>query len=118
MWLWVDVVWDIGIEFGIVGVGKSDYCMEIIIFCVDSYDWVLCYLEVCFGDCFEGDLVCCDFIMNVMVVCVIVIGLGEFLDLFGGLVVLWVKVLDILVVLLGFFGDDLLWMLCVVWFVL
>ncbi len=43
---WADAVWDTGIEFGTVGVGKSDHRMEITTFRADSYDRVSRHPEV------------------------------------------------------------------------
>lgn len=91
---WADAVWDTGIEFGTVGVGKSDHRMEITTFRADSYDRVSRHPEVRFGDCLEGDLVRRDFTTNAMAVRVTATGPGEFLDPLGGLAALRAKVLD------------------------
>lgn len=91
---WADAVWDTGIEFGTVGVGKSDHRMEITTFRADSYDRVSRHPEVRFGDCLEGDLVRRDFTTNAMAVRVTATGPGEFLDPLGGLAALRAKVFN------------------------
>lgn len=108
---WADAVWDTGIEFGTVGVGKSDHRMEITTFRADSYDRVSRHPEVRFGDCLEGDLVRRDFTTNAMAVRVTATGPGEFLDPLGGLAALRAKVLDTPAAPSGSFGDDPLRML-------
>lgn len=116
----VDVVWDIGCEFGIIGSCFGNEMIEIIIYCSDVYDGLLCKLDVFFGDSFEVDLMCCDFMINVMVLWLFDLIYFELclIDLMGGIDDLFVFILCILSVFEIFFGDDLFWMLCVVCFVL
>ncbi|HKI39422.1 MAG TPA: CCA tRNA nucleotidyltransferase, partial [Mycobacterium sp.] len=63
---WADAVWDTGIEFGTVGVGKGGHRLEITTFRADAYDQVSRHPEVRFGDRLEDDLVRRDFTINAM----------------------------------------------------
>ncbi|OMC45518.1 CCA tRNA nucleotidyltransferase [Mycobacterium sp. IS-1264] len=108
---WADSVWDTGIAFGTVGVGKGDYRLEITTFRADSYDQVSRNPEVRFGDRLEDDLVRRDFTVNAMAVRVTPTGPGEFLDPLGGLAALRARVLDTPSVPSVSFGDDPLRML-------
>ena len=65
---WADALWDTGIEFGTVGVGKAGHRMEITTFRADTYDQVSRNPEVRFGDDLEDDLVRRDFTANAMAV--------------------------------------------------
>lgn len=107
------VQWDIGCVFGMIGVCVQWEQVEIIMYCVDSYDGVICKLIVEFGDMIDGDFVCCDFMVNFMVLQVFVV---KFVDLIGGVEDFIVGVLCIFVDFWVLFGDDLLWMLWVVCF--
>ena len=106
-----DAVWDTGIEFGTVGVGKDDYRLEITTFRADTYDQVSRNPEVRFGDRLEDDLVRRDFTANAMAVRVTPAGPGEFLDPLNGLAALRAKVLDTPAAPSVSFGDDPLRML-------
>ncbi|EUA08045.1 CCA tRNA nucleotidyltransferase [Mycobacterium kansasii 732] len=106
-----DAVWDTGIEFGTVGVGKSDYRLEITTFRAESYDQVTRHPEVRFGDRLDDDLVRRDFTVNAMAVRVTSNGPGEFLDPLGGLAALRDKKLDTPMAPSVSFGDDPLRML-------
>jgi len=64
---WVDVMWDVGCVFGIIGVWYCDDMVEIVMYCVEVYVIELCKFEVVYGESFEDDFVCCDFMINVMV---------------------------------------------------
>ncbi|OMC50975.1 CCA tRNA nucleotidyltransferase [Mycobacterium sp. IS-836] len=108
---WADSVWDTGIAFGTVGVGKGDYRLEITTFRADSYDQVSRNPEVRFGDRLEDDLVRRDFTVNAMAVLVTPTGPGEFLDPLGGLAALRARVLDTPSAPSVSFGDDPLRML-------
>ena len=58
---WADALWDTGIEYGTVGVGKAGHRLEITTFRADSYDQVSRNPQVRFGDSLEDDLVRRDF---------------------------------------------------------
>ena len=77
---WADAMWDTGIAYGTVGVGKAGQRLEITTFRADSYDQVSRNPEVRFGDRLEDDLVRRDFTANAMAVRITADGPGEFLD--------------------------------------
>lgn len=108
---WADNLWDTGIEFGTVGVGKDDQRLEITTFRADTYDRVSRNPEVRFGDRLEDDLVRRDFTVNAMAVRITSAGPGEFLDPLGGLAALRERVLDTPAAPEVSFGDDPLRML-------
>jgi poly(A) polymerase len=108
---WADNLWDTGIEFGTVGVGKGDYRLEITTFRADRYDQVSRNPEVRFGDRLDDDLVRRDFTVNAMAVRVTATGPGEFLDPLGGLAALRARMLDTPAAPSVSFGDDPLRML-------
>jgi poly(A) polymerase len=108
---WADSVWDTGIAFGTVGVGKGDYRLEITTFRADRYDQVSRNPEVRFGDRLDDDLVRRDFTVNAMAVRITPTGPGEFLDPLGGLAALGARVLDTASAPSVSFGDDPLRML-------
>jgi poly(A) polymerase len=104
-------VWDTGIKFGTVGVGRGEQRLEITTFRADTYDQVSRSPEVRFGDRLEDDLVRRDFTSNAMAVRITPTGPGEFLDPLGGLAALRVRVLDTPAAPSVSFGDDPLRML-------
>src|SRR5690554_5691479 len=53
---WADAVWDVGREFGTIGVRKDDHPLEITTYRTDAYDPASRKPEVRFGDTLEGDL--------------------------------------------------------------
>ncbi len=108
---WADAVWDTGIDFGTVGVGKGGHRLEITTFRADSYDQVSRHPEVRYGDRLEDDLVRRDFTVNAMAVRVTSDGPGEFLDPLGGLAALREQSLDTPAAPSVSFGDDPLRML-------
>lgn len=108
---WADNLWDTGIEFGTVGVGKGDRRLEITTFRADTYDQVSRNPQVCFGNRLEDDLVRRDFTANAMAVRITPDGPGEFLDPLGGLAALRQRVLDTPATPEESFGDDPLRML-------
>jgi poly(A) polymerase len=108
---WADAVWDTGIEYGTVGVGKDDYRLEITTFRADRYDQVSRNPEVRFGDRLDDDLVRRDFTVNAMAVRITSSGPGDFLDPLGGLAALRARVLDTPAAPSSSFGDDPLRML-------
>lgn len=108
---WADNLWDTGIQFGTVGVGKGDHRLEITTFRADTYDQVSRNPDVQYGDCLEDDLVRRDFTANAMAVRITPEGPGEFLDPLGGLAALRERVLDTPAAPEVSFGDDPLRML-------
>ena len=91
---WADALWDTGIEFGTIGVGKAGVRLEITTFRSDTYDQVSRNPEVRFGDNLGDDLVRRDFTANAMAVRITKDGPAEFHDPLGGLAALGAKVLD------------------------
>ena len=108
---WADALWDTGIEFGTVGVGKDGDRMEITTFRADAYDKVSRNPQVRFGERLEDDLVRRDFTVNAMAVRLTADGPAEFHDPLGGLAALRAKVLDTPSAPEISFGDDPLRML-------
>lgn len=112
---WADAMWDTGIEFGTVGVGKTWdgdlQRLEITTFRADSYDRVSRNPQVRFGDRLEDDLVRRDFTVNAMAVAITAVGPGEFIDPLGGLDAVRARVLDTPAGPEVSFGDDPLRML-------
>ncbi|QLL07450.1 CCA tRNA nucleotidyltransferase [Mycobacterium vicinigordonae] len=106
-----DALWDTGIEYGTVGVGKGEHRLEITTFRADTYDQVSRNPQVRFGDRLDDDLVRRDFTVNAMAVRVTSAGAGEFLDPLGGLAALRAGVLDTPAAPEVSFGDDPLRML-------
>ncbi|BDB45800.1 MULTISPECIES: CCA tRNA nucleotidyltransferase [Mycobacterium] len=106
-----DALWDTGIQYGTVGVGRGEHRLEITTFRADTYDHVSRHPDVRFGDRLEDDLVRRDFTVNAMAVRVTAAGAGEFLDPLGGLAALRAKVLDTPSAPEVSFGDDPLRML-------
>lgn len=108
---WAEAVWETGIDFGTVGVGRGGHRLEITTFRADAYDQVSRHPEVRFGDSLEGDLVRRDFTVNAMAVRLTPAGPGEFLDPLGGLAALGDRMLDTPAEPRVSFGDDPLRML-------
>ncbi len=108
---WADGLWDTGIEFGTVGVGKGNERLEITTFRADAYDRVTRNPQVRFGDRLDDDLVRRDFTVNAMAVRITPDGLGEFHDPLGGLAAVRAGVLDTPSTPEESFGDDPLRML-------
>lgn len=108
---WADAMWDTGIDFGTVGVGKSGHRLEITTFRADSYDQVSRNPQVRFGDSLTDDLVRRDFTANAMAVRITAEGPGEFLDPLGGLDAVRRRILDTPAGPEVSFGDDPLRML-------
>lgn len=108
---WADAMWDTGIDFGTVGVGKAGLRLEITTFRADSYDQVSRNPQVRFGDRLEDDLVRRDFTANAMAVRITADGPGEFLDPLGGLDAVRRRILDTPAAPQVSFGDDPLRML-------
>lgn len=79
---WADAIWDIGREFGTIGLRKGGLQLEVTTYRADDYDAGSRKPEVRFGDSLEGDLSRRDFAANAMA---IRLPSREFVDLFGGL---------------------------------
>lgn len=108
---WAEAMWDTGIDFGTVGVGKGAHRLEITTFRADRYDRVSRNPEVQFGHRLGDDLVRRDFTVNAMAVRITAAGPGEFIDPLGGLAALRAGVLDTPAPPSESFGDDPLRML-------
>ncbi|MDQ6657806.1 MAG: CCA tRNA nucleotidyltransferase [Actinomycetota bacterium] len=79
---WGDSLWDTGIDFGTVGVGKNGLLIEITTFRSDLYDGDSRNPVVTFGDTLSDDLQRRDFAINAMAISV---PDHVFTDPFGGL---------------------------------
>jgi len=108
---WADALWDTGIEFGTVGVGKGEQRMEITTYRADTYDRLSRNPQVRFGERLDDDLVRRDFTVNTMAVRITPDGPAEFHDPLNGLAALSDKVLDTPAAPEVSFGDDPLRML-------
>ncbi len=108
---WADALWDTGIEYGTVGVGKAGRRLEITTFRADSYDQVSRNPQVRYGERLDDDLVRRDFTVNAMAVRITGEGPGEFIDPLGGLAALRRRILDTPAAPEVSFGDDPLRML-------
>ena len=108
---WADAMWDTGIDFGTVGVGKAGHRLEITTFRADSYDQMSRNPQVRFGDRLADDLVRRDFTVNAMAVRITAEGPGEFLDPLDGLAAVRRRMLDTPAAPSVSFGDDPLRML-------
>ncbi|MEO3759732.1 CCA tRNA nucleotidyltransferase [Mycobacterium sp. B14F4] len=108
---WADALWDTGIDFGTLGVGKDGKRLEITTFRADTYDQVSRHPEVRFGDNLHDDLVRRDFTANAMAVRIGADGPAEFADPLGGLAALRARELDTPAAPEVSFGDDPLRML-------
>lgn len=108
---WADALWDTGIDFGTIGIGKDGHRLEITTFRADQYDQVSRNPQVRFGESLEDDLVRRDFTVNAMAVQITAAGPGAFLDPLGGLAALQSGVLDTPSAPEVSFGDDPLRML-------
>jgi len=108
---WAEAMWDTGIDFGTVGIGKAGHRLEITTFRADSYDQVSRNPQVQFGDRLEDDLIRRDFTANAMAVRITADGPGEFCDPLGGLADIRRRVLDTPAAPEMSFGDDPLRML-------
>jgi poly(A) polymerase len=79
---WADAIWDVGRDFGTIGLRKGDHQLEITTYRTDAYDEGSRKPDVKFGDSLDGDLSRRDFAVNAMA---IRLPSREFVDLFGGL---------------------------------
>ena len=65
---WADTVWDVGIEFGTVGVRKGDFTAEVTTYRQDVYREETRKPHVTFSESLSDDLVRRDFTINAMAV--------------------------------------------------
>ncbi len=79
---WADAIWDVGRDFGTIGLRKAGHQLELTTYRTDAYDEGSRKPEVQFGDTLDGDLSRRDFAVNAMA---IRLPSREFVDLFGGL---------------------------------
>ena len=79
---WADAHWDIGRDFGTIGLRKGPLQLEITTYRADVYDRTSRKPEVMFGESLEGDLVRRDFAVNAMAIRLPSL---EFVDVHGGL---------------------------------
>ena len=79
---WAEATWDMGREFGTIGLRHDGHDLEITTYRSDAYDASSRKPDVTFGDTIEGDLSRRDFAVNAMA---IRLPSREFIDLFGGL---------------------------------
>ncbi len=100
---WADTTWDIGRNFGTIGVRKGEYIVEITTYRADAYDGVTRKPVVSFGERLEDDLVRRDFTVNAMALRLP--GLS-FTDPHGGLADLAARVLRTPSAPEVSFGDD------------
>jgi poly(A) polymerase len=100
---WTDAVWDVGREFGTIAMRRGDAHIEITTYRSDEYDPTSRKPQVRFGDSLDGDLSRRDFAINAMAVR---LPSGEFVDNFGGLADLDVRIVRTPVAAGISFGDD------------
>ncbi|MEJ7634661.1 CCA tRNA nucleotidyltransferase [Aeromicrobium sp.] len=79
---WADAMWDVGREFGTIGLRKGHHDLEITTYRSDAYDSASRRPAVEFGETLDGDLSRRDFAVNAMA---IRLPSREFVDLYGGL---------------------------------
>lgn len=79
---WADAVWDVGREFGTIGLRKGEDTVEITTYRTDAYEPGSRKPSVAFGDTLEADLSRRDFTVNALAVR---LPGGEFVDAFGGI---------------------------------
>jgi poly(A) polymerase len=87
---WADKVWEIGIDFGTVGLRKGGTTFEITTYRTEHYDRTSRKPEVSYGGSLEDDLARRDFTVNAMAVR---LPRHELVDPFGGLADLQARVL-------------------------
>ncbi|WP_229052791.1 CCA tRNA nucleotidyltransferase [Aeromicrobium sp. Leaf350] len=100
---WADAVWDVGREFGTIGLRKGDDQLEITTYRTDEYDPASRKPVVAFGDTLAGDLSRRDFTVNAMAV---VLSTGGLVDPFDGLTALAERRLTTPVTAQQSFDDD------------
>lgn len=79
---WADALWEVGIEFGTIGLQKNSHNIEITTYRAEAYDENSRKPAVRFGDSLEDDLSRRDFTINAIA---IVLPEGSIFDPFGGM---------------------------------
>lgn len=79
---WADALWEVGIEFGTIGLQKNGHNIEITTYRAEAYDENSRKPAVQFGDSLEDDLSRRDFTINAIA---IVLPEGSIFDPFGGM---------------------------------
>ncbi|WP_340537697.1 CCA tRNA nucleotidyltransferase [Nocardioides sp. GXZ039] len=105
---WGDALWDMGRDFGTIGVCKGPWQVEVTTYRSETYDPASRNPVVAYGDTLDGDLGRRDFTVNAMAVSV---PGREFVDPYGGVVDLAHQVLRTPGRPEDSFGDDPLRML-------
>jgi poly(A) polymerase len=100
---WAQETWDVGIEFGTVGLARGGVRCEVTTYRSEHYDPASRNPQVSFGESLEGDLLRRDFTVNAMAVSVPEL---VFVDPFGGLRDLLDAVLRTPAPAVESFGDD------------
>lgn len=111
---WADAMWDVGRQFGTIGLRKGQDQIEITTYRADEYAATSRKPEVSFGDSLDADLARRDFTVNAMALRLPSL---EFVDLHGGLDDLADRILRTPIGPETSFGDDPLRMMRAVRFV-
>lgn len=102
---WAESVWDTGIAFGTIAAKHGDTTIEVTTYRSESYDEESRNPDVEFGDSIEGDLSRRDFTVNSMAL-ELTTESPEFIDPFGGIEDLAMKVLRTPASATQSFNDD------------
>ena len=103
--VWAENVWDTGIAFGTIAAKLGDTTVEVTTYRTESYDEESRNPDVEFGDSIEGDLSRRDFTVNSMAL-ELTTNSPEFIDPFGGIEDLAMKVLRTPASATQSFNDD------------
>ena len=103
--VWAENVWDTGIAFGTIAAKHGDTTVEVTTYRTESYDEESRNPDVEFGDSIEGDLSRRDFTVNSMAL-ELTTDSPEFIDPFGGIEDLAMKVLRTPASATQSFNDD------------
>ena len=102
---WAENIWDTGITFGTIAAKHGDTTVEVTTYRSESYDEESRNPDVEFGDSIEGDLSRRDFTINSMAL-ELTTPSPEFIDPFGGIEDLAIKVLRTPASATQSFNDD------------
>ncbi|MEO6205004.1 MAG: CCA tRNA nucleotidyltransferase [Mycobacteriales bacterium] len=109
---WAEQTWETGIAFGTVGIARQGFKLEVTTYRAESYDPSSRNPVVTYGDTLAGDLSRRDFTVNAMAIALPNWRAADaFVDLYGGIEHLAVKVLRTPGTPEESFGDDPLRML-------
>ena len=103
--VWAENIWDTGIAFGTIAAKHGDTTVEVTTYRSESYDEESRNPDVEFGDSIEGDLSRRDFTVNSMAL-ELTTNSPEFIDPFGGIEDLAMKVLRTPASATQSFNDD------------